>query len=142
MKYIKIIFSATVIVLASCTDNQNLKNEITQLKSDNALFKKKLDSLNKDYVIPFRSYQDVIMNELKSNPDSIINSYNKIIDKYPNSYWSHEAKRRIENIEKRREYWTKEKGWNFSAKNKMSPTFKKPTYEEVVMERTISCPGC
>jgi len=131
MKYIKIIFSAAVIVLTSCTDNQNLKNEIMQLKSDNALFKKKLDSLNNNYIIPFSSYQDVVMHELKSSPDSIINSYNKIIEKYPNSYWSHEAKRRIENIEKRKKSWSEENGWNLDIP-------PKPNYNEGV----ISCPGC
>ncbi len=134
MKNIKILFILSILIFSGCAENQNnqdLKNDLVQLKTDNAMLKKNIDSLNKEFILPFKLYQENVMSELKSHPDSIINSYKNIIAKYPKSYWSHEAKRRIENIKTKRIFWSKEKGWDLNIP-------KKPDFDE----SKISCPGC
>lgn len=134
-----------ILICFGCSNDEkyeSLKKEILLLKESNSKLEKNIESANVEYVLPFKVFEEIIMNEFDRSPDSSINAYKDLMARYPNSYWNHEAKARIENIEKRREYWTKEKGWDFNTKKEKSPVIKKPELKEVVMERSISCPGC
>ena len=134
-----------MLIFLGCQNDEKyeaLKKDILTLKESNSKLEKKLEATQIEYVLPFKIFEEIVMNEFARSPDSTVNAYKDLMVRYPKSYWNHEAKARIENIEKRRQYWTKEKGWNFNTLKKTSPTIKKPNLKEVIMERTISCPGC
>lgn len=134
MKNTKLLLVICIMFFFSCVkreNNEEFKNDIIQLKADNAKLKRDIDSLNENYIKPFEIYEKIVRNETDSTPDSIIKRYKDLIAQYPDSYWKHEAQRRMENIEKRRKFWSKEKGWDFDIP-------KKPSFDE----GTISCPGC
>lgn len=134
-KLIAILFLITI--LNSCSNKnrqeiQKLKTNINQLKESSSELEKRLDSIETNFIQPFKSYQKIVMNESQISPDSIISKYNALINKYPNSFWSHEAKKRQENVDKNREYW--ENGhWKFSKKGKKAI---------ITVPGIISCPGC
>ena len=140
MKTFKLIQNLSLLTLLSivisCTSQEekdmNLRQEIESLTKTNKIITARLDSLNNSNFAPFKQYEKIVLNEIKSNPDSTINNYHRLIKKHPNSFWSHEAKRRIENIQERKKFWSSQDGW------KLDNIPKKPTNGE----RTISCPGC
>lgn len=89
-----------------------------------------LAQIRLDYVEPLERYQDLVMKESQTHPDTLINGYTRLMKDYPNSFWSHEAKKRVKNIEDRRDlYWNDKTGWNLDV-----------IY--VPVDATISCPGC
>lgn len=132
----KLAFFTLLIIIISCNNQEekdvNFRQEIESLTKANKILTTKLDSIINDYVTPFKQYEIIVLNEIKVNPDSTINNYNHLIKKYPNSFWSHEAKRRLENIQERKKFWNSQDGW------KLNTIPKKP----INGERTISCPGC
>lgn len=124
-----------LILTVSCTKRNDvilLRSELNELKNSHKSLDKELDSIKKLYVMPFKLYESIVINEKELEPDSIIHDYKQLIDKYPNSFWKHESEIRIKNIEMRKKYWTKKDGW------KLDDFPKKP----LVDEQTISCPGC
>lgn len=123
------------LIITSCTNKSNdaqLNEKLNKLKDSHEKLIAEFDSINNYYVKPFRIYENIVLKEKESNPDSIIKRYKKLIKNYPNSFWKHESERRIENIKKRKKYWTEKNGWKFDD------IPKKPNYDEQI----ISCPGC
>ena len=135
MKHHVIRFFVIVFVLNySCKQKSitpDIREQILSSNKKNEELNNKLDSIIRNYVVPFQEYEKVVMQEKDTNPDSLINMYLKIINKYPNSFWKHESERRIKNIKKRKSYWTKDRGWQLDIP-------KKPSEDESI----ISCPGC
>lgn len=129
---ISIVF---ILFLVGCQKNGNptnndLNQKLEKIIESNGNITKRLDTIQKTFITPYNLFEDAVLNENKRSPDSIITVYKRIIKMFPNSYWSHEAKKRIQNVEKRRELWSEEKGWELL---KVIPSKD--------ME-TISCPGC
>jgi len=121
------------IIFTNCqetSENNDLKKKLDDLTNNDKYLSTRLDSIEKIYVKPYKIFEEAVINESGRKPDSIIFYYMKIIKAYPNSYWSHEAKRRIQNVEKRRKLWSEENGWELL---KVTP---------VKDIETISCPGC
>jgi len=128
-----LLFLSLFCVLTNCEKEDDfLSKELNELKNSNKKLNAELDSLKKLYINPFKQYENIVLDESKNNPDSIINEYEKLIKNHPNSFWKHESERRIKNIEKRKKYWTKKNGW------KLNDIPKKPLNDE----QSISCPGC
>ncbi len=123
-----------VFSIISCKNNNSEIGKLNQklnkvLITNNELIKR-INSIDSKFITPYLTYEEAVLNEYKRSPDSIISIYQNIIKKFPNSFWSHEAKKRINNVEKRRVLWSKEKGWKLL---KIKP-FKNL--------EVISCPGC
>ncbi|MBD3864583.1 hypothetical protein [Olleya marilimosa] len=128
-----LLFLSLFCVFTNCEkEDVFLSKELNELKNSNKKLNAELDSLKKLYINPFKQYENIVLDESKNNPDSIINEYEKLIKNHPNSFWKHESERRIKNIEKRKKYWTKKNGW------KLNDIPKKPLNDE----QSISCPGC
>ena len=121
-----------IIVLGCKNNNTQLREQLNELKYSQENLVKELDSIRDFHITPFKIYESIILEEKESNPDSLINRYNIFINKYPHSFWRHEAERRIKNIVNRKKYWTEENGWEFDD------IPKKPKFDQHV----ISCPGC
>ena len=133
MKKFIVLFLVFFIALGCTKNNKELRltEQLDELKDSNENLSKKLDSINNLYIIPFKLYESIVIREYESSPETSINRYHELINRYPNSFWKHESEKRIENIEKRKKYWTEKDGWRFDN------IPKKPTYDEQV----ISCPG-
>jgi hypothetical protein len=124
----------TLIFFNSCQQNKNdLKNLKNELKVTGENYEKlelEIDEIKNNYLKPFEMFEKSVLEEKNKRPDSSIREYKKIIEMFPNSYWSHESKRRIENINNRKHLWSEEEGWNLLN--------IKPTKDI----ETILCPGC
>lgn len=129
-----IVLAISVFCLISCQEEKNKLNKITieieQLNVANKKLRQRINSISNDFIEPFQMFENTVLNESKRSPDTIISKYKSIINKFPNSFWSHEAKSRIKNVQKRRKLWSKSKGWELLNVIPMKD-----------ME-TISCPGC
>ena len=130
----------SILLFTSCNDSEklkNLENRIYNVENQNKILLDSLNSVNIDFIKPFKIYEKIILSELKKSPNQIISDYEFLINDYPNSFWKHEAKKRIENIEKRKKYWSEKNGWELP---------KKPEESELteIIEQpiVISCPGC
>jgi len=126
-----------LVLFFSCAKNNqedSLKKELKTLEKNHLEVVNELNDIQENYLEPFRMYQENVLNELKTSPETSISNYTKLIEKYPNSFWSHESERRMENIKNRKHLWTKESGWNLNNKDDIP----KPKYAI----KTISCPGC
>lgn len=124
----------TLIFFNSCQYNQNdLSNLKTQLKITEENYETlelEIEDLKSNYLKPFQMFEKSVLEEKNKNPDSIISIYKEIIEMFPDSYWSHESKRRIENINNRKHLWSEKGGWDLL---KIKPT------KDI---ETIVCPGC
>ena len=134
----KIAVLCVMLVMSfSCSKRSSqftqLKEELHQVKLENRRLQQELDSITKKHLEPFKMYEEILIAENETAPDSIILQYEKLIEKYPNSYWAHESRKRKENVEERRDFWQNGK-WvfpnNSSSKNSL------------VIPPIISCPGC
>ncbi len=131
-------FITILLILAfiSCNDDRNLdliKTKIEEVeKQNNSLFDS-LEKINNNYLTPFKIYEKIVLSEVNKSPEILIKEYKRLIKKYPNSFWMHEAKNRIKNIEKRKKYWSENNGWNL-------PLEKEEPF--IIETKTISCPGC
>lgn len=138
LNYKKISSVLLVFILCfSCAKNEqedSLKKEIEILKQNYKEVVNELNIINENYVTPFKLYEENVLSEFKTSPDTIIAKYTKLIEKYPNSFWKHESERRIKNIKQRKHLWTKNNGWNLRDND----IPEKPIY----IEQVISCPGC
>ena len=98
-----LLFLSLFCVLTNCEKEDDfLSKELNELKNSNKKLNAELDSLKKLYINPFKQYENIVLDESKNNPDSIINEYEKLIKNHPNSFWKHESERRIKNIEKKK----------------------------------------
>ncbi|MBC8755857.1 hypothetical protein H2O64_14360 [Kordia sp. YSTF-M3] len=125
------------ILFFSCAKNDqedSLRKELEILKKDHTELVNELNYIKENYLEPFKLYEENVLNELKTSPDTIILNYTKLIEKYPNSFWKHESEKRMENIKNRKHLWTKESGWNLNSKNYI------PKPMSVI--KPIICPGC
>ncbi|MFD0990884.1 hypothetical protein ACFQ1R_12315 [Mariniflexile jejuense] len=138
MKNIFVII-ISILLFTSCNDSEKLKdleNRISNIENQNKILLDSLNSVNIEFIKPFKIYEKIILSELKNSPNQIISDYEFLIKDYPNSFWKHEAKKRIENIEKRKKYWSEKNGWELPKKP------KKPELIEIIEPMVISCPGC
>ncbi len=133
MKNVYILIISTLFLI-SCNDSKKLKDlekRIYNVENNNKILS---DSLNK-FVKPFKIYEKIVLSELTKSPNQIILEYESLIKNYPNSFWKHEAVKRIKNVEKRRKYWSEKNGWKLPKK---TPNIK--VIE--IIEPVVSCPGC
>ena len=138
MKNIFVII-ISILLFTSCNDSEKLKdleNRISNIENQNKILMDSLNSVNIEFIKPFKIYEKIVLSELKTSPNQIISDYEFLIKNYPNSFWKHEAKKRIENIEKRKKYWSEKNGWELPKKP------KKPELIEIIEPMVISCPGC
>jgi hypothetical protein len=101
------------------TENQDLKSELLILK----------DSLLK----PFMEFERLVRSEYSTSPYLLMEKYEEFIGTYADSYWAHEAKKRLKNIRSRLKYYDAYKGWQLPQDLKDETLFK---------DSVISCPGC
>lgn len=137
MKHLVIIVILTA-TLFSCSNKdeqeiEKLRVDMTLLSNSNTALQNELDSIRTFYIEPFKSYQEIVLKESQMNPDSIIREYETLINEYPNSFWSHEAKKRKENVKENRMYW-KDGKWDFSKQKRQEILIEVPS--------VIFCPGC
>lgn len=128
----------TGLIFSSCSNNSELsvlETRITAIEKENKTLKDSLNSINSDLIKPYQAYEKILLSELETSPDKIIADYELLIKTYPNSYWKHEAKKRIENVKDRRKYWSEKNGWQLPAKPKKEAP-------EIFAPQVISCPGC
>lgn len=138
MKNIFLSFLVLLIV-TSCTNTNKLdelENRIAKIERHNKILVDSLNSVNTEFIKPFKIYEKIVLSELENSPNQIISDYEFLIKYYPNSFWKHEAKKRIENIEKRKKYWSQKDGWKLPEKP------KKPEFIEIAEPMVVSCPGC
>ncbi len=138
MKNIFVII-ISILLFTSCNDSEKLKdleNRISNIENQNKILLDSLNSVNIEFIKPFKIYEKIILSELKKSPNQIISDYEFLINDYPNSFWKHEAKKRIENIEKRKKYWSEKNGWELPKKT------EEPELIETIEPMVISCPGC
>jgi hypothetical protein len=125
----KLWIGLPLLLFAACApDNSKMEQRIATLEKNQQELRDSLQQIQQDFIIPLEAYQDLVLREPLTHPDTLISGYKMIMEKYPNSFWSHEAKKRMKNIEERRKYWDDEHGWNFDV------IFTPP--------EVISCPGC
>ena len=132
-------FLLTIFIVSSCTHNEKLselEKRIIIVESQNKILLDSLNSTKNKFIKPFKIYEQLVLSELKNSPNQIISDYKILINDYPNSFWKHEAKKRIENIERRKKYWSEKDGWKLPEKP------KKPKLIEIIQPISISCPGC
>jgi uncharacterized FlgJ-related protein len=133
------VFILIISLFTSCSNSNKMKdleNRITTIENQNKILMDSLKSVNAEFLKPFKIYRKIVLSELKKSPNQIISDYEFLIKNYPNSFWQHEAKKRMENIETRKKYWSVEEGWKLPKK------IKKPELTEIIEITTISCPGC
>ncbi|WP_157559986.1 hypothetical protein U8527_08655 [Kordia algicida OT-1] len=124
------------VLFFSCAKNNSedsLRKELNILEKNQDKLVNELKEINENYLEPFRIYQENVLKESATSPDTIILNYTKFIEKYPNSFWRHESERRIENVKNRKHLWTKENGWNLNKSDIPKPKLG---------VKAISCPGC
>lgn len=127
-----LIIAASSLSLMSCEDKRinEISEKVQRLEKENSELKSRVDSLSK-LSVPFMLFQAAVMSEMQKSPQESIEAYEVILE-YTDSFWAHEAKTRIKNIEERSKYWSKEKGWQLPSGE-----------EEIVPELgVVSCPGC
>jgi len=138
MKNIFVII-ITFSLITSCNNNEKLEGlekRISNIENENKILNDSLESVMIEFIKPFKIYEKIVLSELKNSPSQIISDYEFLIKDYPNSFWKHEAKKRIENIEMRRKYWSEYGGWKLPKKE------KKIELIEIIEPTVISCPGC
>lgn len=96
--------------MTSCNDHdheeiQKLRTDYERLLIRTDSISTTLDSVTLNFVEPFEQYQQIVLNEKESNPDSTIKAYEELIRSYPNSFWSYEANKRKNAIHENRKYW-------------------------------------
>ncbi|EAQ41242.1 hypothetical protein [Polaribacter sp. MED152] len=129
----------TFLIFTSCNDSRKLKDlesRISNIENQNKILSDSLKSLNAEFLKPFKAYEKIVLFEFKNSPNEIISDYEYLIKDYPNSFWKHEAKKRIENIKKRKNYWTEKDGWKLPKKPEKTELIK------IIEPMVISCPGC
>ena len=134
-----ILLFLILLIVTSCNKAEKLneiENRITNIENQNKILVDSLNSLNSEFIKPFKVYEKIVLSELKNSPNQIISDYEFLIKDFPNSFWKHEAKKRIKNIEDRKKYWSEKDGWKLPEKP------KKPELTELIEITTISCPGC
>ena len=134
-----ILLFLILLIVTSCNKAEKLneiENRITNIENQNKILVDSLNSLNSEFIKPFKVYEKIVLSELKNSPNQIISDYEFLIKDFPNSFWKHEAKKRIKNIEDRKKYWSEKDGWKLPEKQ------KKPELTELIEITTISCPGC
>jgi len=114
----------------------NLENRISNIENQNKILTDSLNSVNTDFLKPFKIYEKIVLSELRNSPDKIISDYEILIKNYPNSFWKHEAKKRIENVKSRSKYWSEKEGWKLPGVSEISELIK---IEDLI---STSCPGC
>ncbi len=130
----KMMLFISAIALLSCGgDTKKLEQRIADLQLQNDQLKKEQVTMQVSFFEPFNKYQELVLSEPTTHPDTLISKYNLLIKDYPKSYWNHEARKRIKKINKNRKYWIKGK-WEL------------PEEDEDVIQidpyEIISCPGC
>lgn len=115
---------------------KDLELRITSLEKQHKTTLDSLNTLNTEFIKPFKTYEKIVLDEFKNSPTKTLSDYEDLIEDYPNSFWKHEAKKRMENIERREKHWTEKNGWKFPEKRKKSKA------SEIVEIEAISCPGC
>jgi predicted methyltransferase len=128
-----------LLIVSSCTNTEKLtelENRIAKIENQNKVLVDSLNSVNAEFIKPFKIYEKIVLSELENSPNQIISDYEFLIKDYPNSFWRHEAKKRIENVEKRKKYWSEKDGWKLPEKP------KKTELIEIIEPMVISCPGC
>jgi outer membrane protein assembly factor BamD (BamD/ComL family) len=136
MKNTIITMLLTLFLITSCKDDKikDLENRISNIENQNKILNDSLDFVYAEFIEPFKMYEKIVLTEMENSPKQIITDYKNLIKHYPNSFWKHEAKKRIQNIEARKKYWSEEEGWKLPEKT------KKP--ELIIEPMVISCPGC
>ena len=138
MKNIFVII-ITFLLFSSCNNSdqmKNLENRINKVENQNKILLDSLNVVNTEFIKPFKIYEKIVLSEFKNSPNQIISDYEFLIKDFPNSFWKHEAKKRIENIKMRKKYWSVKEGWKLPKKQ------KKTELIEIIEVTTISCPGC
>lgn len=115
---------------------KDLELRITSLEKQHKTTLDSLNTLNTEFIKPFKTYEKIVLDEFKNSPTKTLSDYEDLIEDYPNSFWKHEAKKRMANIERREKHWTEKNGWKFPEKRKKSEA------SEIVEIEAISCPGC
>ncbi|SFW26286.1 hypothetical protein [Cellulophaga fucicola] len=134
-------------IATSCNDDSKMKdleNRILNIENKNKILSDSLHNVTTKFVTPFQLYEKIVLSELKTPPNKIIANYEALIKNYPDSFWQHEAKKRVENIKNRKEYWSEKDGWKLPSKKTPKIKIPKviippPLYEP---DPTINCPGC
>lgn len=122
----------TIAILFLFLRAQGKKSDYLEKKIEN--LDKHLRSLEANFEVPFKDFQHILSNELMNPPSTSIEAYEELIKLYKNTYWAHEAKKRIQNIKNRSIYWSKEKGWDLPKIDSVTKKNPEP--------HIISCPGC
>ncbi|RPD99140.1 hypothetical protein EGM88_03885 [Aureibaculum marinum] len=134
-----ILFFPILLIITSCTKTEKLnklENRITKIENQNKILVDSLNYVNAEFIKPFKIYEKIVLSELENSPNKIISDYEFLIKNYPNSFWKHEAKKRIENIKERRKYWSKKDGWKLPSNVKISEL------NEIIRPPVVYCPGC
>ncbi|MDP5157802.1 MAG: hypothetical protein NWQ07_04400 [Flaviramulus sp.] len=87
------------LFVTSCnkTDKlSELENRITNI--ENKILVDNLDSVNSEFIKPFKVYEKIVLSELSNSPNQIISDYEFLIKEYPNSFWKHEAKKELKTL--------------------------------------------
>lgn len=135
MKCISICLLIAAGVLISCKgkeENDKTEQQLAALEKRVSQLDDSLRSVYKAFAEPLAAYQEILLSEMNTAPDSLVARYDRLIKKYPGSLWEHEAKKRTQNIESRRNCWSEKNGWQL---NKQKET-------KVIAPEVISCPGC
>ena len=127
-----LVFS-TIISCDKAEKLNEIESRIANIEEQNKMLIDSLKLLNSEFIEPFKVYEKIVLSELKNAPNQIISDYQYLLKNFPNSFWKHEAKKRIENIENRKRYWSEKDGWKLP---------NKPKFIELNRVTTISCPGC
>lgn len=157
MKYFfRIILVFTILTSCNKTDKlKGFEKRISNLENQNKILVDRLNYINTEFIKPFKIYEEIVLTELENPPNQIISDYDFLIKNYPNSFWKHEAKNRIENIKRRKKYWSKKNGWKLPEKpkklelteiikssSKLLEKIEYPAPPIEIIDPTISCPGC
>lgn len=129
-----------MLFLISCGSEskfEELEERVVYLEKQNKSLSDTLNIIYKQYLKPFRNYEKIVLSELRNPPNYLISGYEELIDEYPNSFWQHEARKRIINIESRKKFWFGSSGWQFP---KDSNIVEFDYIENNQPE--ITCPGC
>lgn len=140
MKLVTFTSVVFVFLIFACADNRKTEERLKTLEEkdsllgkENKILKEELKSLNDSITTPFLTFQRIVKAEYNTSPYLIMQKYEDFIGSYHDTYWAHEAKKRLKNIKSRLKYYDSYKGW-------MLP---KDINDEVIKEdKYIICPGC
>lgn len=134
-----ILILIMLLLVTSCNNTDplsGLEARMTTLENQNKILLDSLNTVNTYFINPFKMYEQIVLSELENSPDQIISDYELLIHDYPNSFWKHEAKKRIEKIERRKKYWSEKEGWKLPEKP------AKIELIDLIEPMVITCPGC